>query len=103
MVGWTDAGGSTEAISAFGKKTCGLYDQPCLLDYHAQVQAAKAYDSVLPTNIQHIPLCVHFYVWTKTKAAMVLINTLAGAMGVTTACNNSTSVHQQMARWRTSC
>lgn len=32
----TDAGGSTEAIAAFGKQTCGLYDQPCLLDYHAQ-------------------------------------------------------------------
>jgi hypothetical protein len=30
------SGGSTEAIAAFGTKTCGLYDQPCLLDYHAQ-------------------------------------------------------------------
>jgi hypothetical protein len=32
----TDAGGSMEAIAAFGKKECGLYGQPCLLDYHAQ-------------------------------------------------------------------
>ena len=36
MVVRTDLGGSTEAIAAFGKKKCGLYDQTCLLDYHAQ-------------------------------------------------------------------
>jgi hypothetical protein len=34
--GMMERGGSTEAIAAFGKKTCGLYGQQCLLDYHAQ-------------------------------------------------------------------
>lgn len=38
----TDAGGSTEAIAAFGKKECGLYGQPCLLDYHAQYFSTPA-------------------------------------------------------------
>ena len=34
--GMMERGGSTEAIQAFGKKKCGLYNQSCLLDYHAQ-------------------------------------------------------------------
>eukprot|EP01051_Picozoa_sp_SAG22_P003844 SAG22_NODE_193_length_15643_cov_5.339424_6_plen_355_part_00 len=34
--GMMERGGSIASIEAFGKKTCGLYNQPCLLDYHAQ-------------------------------------------------------------------
>lgn len=34
--GMMERGGSSEDIQKFGKKTCGLYNQSCLLDYHAQ-------------------------------------------------------------------
>ena len=37
--GMMERGGSTASIEAFGKKKeCGLFKQPCLLDYHAQVR-----------------------------------------------------------------
>jgi hypothetical protein len=34
--GMMERGGSSQAIQDFGKKKCGLFGQPCLLDYHAQ-------------------------------------------------------------------
>ena len=34
--GMMERGGDSQSIEAFGKKTCGLFGQPCLLDYHAQ-------------------------------------------------------------------
>lgn len=34
--GMMERGGSSASIEAFGKKTCGPWKQPCLLDYHAQ-------------------------------------------------------------------
>jgi hypothetical protein len=34
--GMMERGGSSQAIQDFGKKRCGLFNQSCLLDYHAQ-------------------------------------------------------------------
>ena len=35
--GMMERGGSSQAVQDFGKRpSCGLYNQPCLLDYHAQ-------------------------------------------------------------------
>ena len=34
--GMMERGGSSQNIESFGKKTCGLWNQSCLLDYHAQ-------------------------------------------------------------------
>lgn len=34
--GMMERGGSAQAIQQFGKNKCGLFGQPCLLDYHAQ-------------------------------------------------------------------
>lgn len=36
--GMFERGGSIPNIMAFGKQTCGLWNTPCLLDYHAQVR-----------------------------------------------------------------
>ena len=40
--GMMERGGSSMEIEAFGKKSCGLWGQPCLLDYHAQYFANPA-------------------------------------------------------------
>lgn len=34
--GMMERGGSIEAIMSWANKSCGLWSQPCLLDYHAQ-------------------------------------------------------------------
>lgn len=34
--GMMERGGSIEAVISWADKRCGLWDQPCLLDYHAQ-------------------------------------------------------------------
>lgn len=35
--GMMERGGAIKDVIAFGKKKCGLWNTPCLLDYHAQV------------------------------------------------------------------
>ena len=52
--GMMERGGSTEAIAAFGKKTCGLYDQLCLLDYHAQVRLVYTIIIPCPSLLFHL-------------------------------------------------
>ena len=40
--GMMERGGSAQAIQTFGQKTCGLWNQTCLLDYHAQYFATPS-------------------------------------------------------------